>query len=214
MNKFGHAVAALLVSAISLAGCSPEQEVSMAPPKNISDLLANLRMAIDKNQFMRNGFYSSDNLKIEFGANALDKMYVAEGKPAPFTRYFLKDFTGIMPSPRPYSGILSMQLSKTTGDGKEDGDIVSVRGSINILSDDDALSVSNATKALGSDFEEDKKAENDVFLAISREAFNPPAQPHFIITYELDDFRYSKKITVDFGPKGRLWLLQFSQERK
>jgi hypothetical protein len=214
MNRFGYAMAVLLIWAIPLGGCATEQQVAMIPPKNVSELLANLRTAIDKNQFMRGGFYSEENLKQAFGARTVKKYYVPDGKPAPFTSYFLKDFTGIMPSPRPYTGILSIQLSKTTEGGKEDGRIKSVIGSMNILSDDDALSVANVAKAFGNDFKENKKAENEVFFATSREAFNPPAQLHFIVTYEPDDSLYGKRIVVDFGPKKRLWLLQFTEVRR
>jgi hypothetical protein len=201
----------------AIAACATNAR-PLSSPTTTDELLSNLKVAFADDRLFDDAFYVEPTVKSFLGGTKVSQVYAKEGRP-PFTTFFIGGFDAMVP-PMPWGtggGALQglrAEIFKVTSDGQEHGKIARVRVFLEIHSGDNHLEAEHVMGIFGYPWQEDREAENQVFIAITREPFNPPARTPYIVHCAWTEHGYAKVVELNFGADDRLWTFNFSASRK
>ena len=199
------ALAAWLFPVVMLAlqGCASPYEHA-AKPTSPESLVQNVALAVSDGLLLRDDFYSDENIRLVLGAREIKTSFNETGgrlfgdrnEKLPSYRYFLNDFPELVPAARIQGDLIKFV------DGH--GSIKQVVLRMTVGPPDERLGMKSVLAIVGGNCAEDQKAENDLFMAITREPWNPPPKPFKIMACKSVDGGYERLFRLKFNHENRL----------
>lgn len=208
LTAFSAALLAVLVvffcnSSASLEGTeSSFGYKGLVVPATVGELLKSIKLVAERHLWDRDDFYTHETLTRIFGPEDIRVMTVP-GKNLEFQLYGFERF--LAPQPGDPNGLEGAEifarkhvtrptLAPLHGASDEFNHMVSRQFTARFLGNAAGLDFNTVINIFGSEWKENIPAENEVFMAITREPFNPPPpQP--------TGYMGNKIITYTEGPK-------------
>lgn len=151
-------------------------------------------------------FYDEKSLKEFCGCDHVVTSDITSG-----TRYYLSAFPNDL---KPWNTGLPPRAAISVIESKSANKIQNARIDINFQGASVLLTSSAITRVLGDGWVEDRRAEEDQYMAIAREPFNPPAKTQHILRYNFRDTTRAMtgSLTLNFGDSDQLYDLTVSVE--
>lgn len=208
-GDMGKALALWLFLLVPLAiqGCASPYERT-AKPTSPESLVRNVASAVNGNLFLRDDFYTDDNIRLVLGAEETKAFFNEKGvrlfgdrkESFPSYRYFLSGFSAVIPPTPVRPGVQTDLMKFIDGQGR----IKQVVLRMTLASSDERLGMNNVLAIIGGNCTEDRKAENDLFMAITREPWNPPPKPFKIMACKTVDAGYERFFRLTFNDANKL----------
>lgn len=180
------------------------------PPASILALLKTIKGITDNDLFAHDDFYTEEHLKQLFGAAQTVKVtQETTGSVGMYASIY--KFGDLVPAElrsSPVNGIYVDARKISKDDHRHLAEYVAALR-INMYGITEGLDFKAVTGIFGEGWTENRQAENDKFMAITREPFNPPPPPataymgNAIVTYD----RPKTTIDLEFTAGGTLWML-------
>lgn len=192
-----------LLITLAVQGCTSPYERT-AKPTSPESLVRNVALAVSDNLLLRDDFYSDDNIRLVLGAHETKIFFNETGgrlfgdrkESLPSYRYLINDFPEIVPATRIQGDLIKFVDSQ--------GAIKQVVLRMTLSSSDAQLGMKNVLAIVRGNCTEDMKAENDLFMAITREPKNPPPKPFKIMACKSVDAGYERFFRLTFNQENKL----------
>ncbi|RKP47166.1 hypothetical protein [Pararobbsia silviterrae] len=173
-------------------------------PKDPEALVANVALIVNNDILMRDDFYAADTMKQVLGAHDIKMFFNEAGSPLfehkekslPSYRYRISDFSGLVPAMKVQGDLMRFVDSR--------GHIEQAVLRIWFSPSDERLNLKNVLAIVGDPCAEDRKAENDLFMAITREPFNRQPKPFKVMACRGVHAGYQTLYRLTFDEDDRL----------
>ena len=179
-------------------------------PTSAKAILSNINYALQHNSLLNEKNYNVEYFQQIFGSPARNEWDSHETKNYNFF-ISAKDLNlEITEAAHKVDGI-NIDIYRLPKQGKVSKTLVTVNLPAFI-----SLKIEDLTPIFGNNWQEDKEAEMKKFMAIPREAFNPPppkstdAMGNKIINYSFGRYEQNK-ITIEFTSDGKAWMISVIQ---
>lgn len=180
-----------------------------ASPADFDNLLDNIHGVFQRDDFLKKEFYYEGNLENLFGCAEVHSYPSNIDAPNKGETYYLTDFSSVALPPPPAPGIPAIQvhLSRSFFDDGPNQRIAKVYFSLVMQSSDSRTAQEHIKEFFDYPWVEDPKAEQERFLAIAREPFNPPPKDHYVYAYSYRIGRYQRNISIELDENHHMQTL-------